>query len=231
MRTEARRISIHAVMMVLGLGALAPSMVRAQSAPSCVDNTQCPQGTLCMSGACVQQQSAAQVYAQPQPYPGQQYQQYPQPAYAPQPGYAPQYPAPARQPHDVTRPNVGLIVSGAVMLGVGWITNIVAGMFAGLELYGSSSSGQWDSFRVSSIIPVAGPWVQLAVKPTSFSNDGWAEWLIIDGLLQLAGATLLVVGVALPQHETVYSDRGGDFQLAIVPRVGDQWGLAAVGRF
>lgn len=222
---NARTITIQIALISLASLAIAwtPGRASAQYAPSCVDNTQCPQGTLCMNGACVQQ---GQTYAQPQPYAQPQYQ----PAYAATPQYGAR---PTGTPHEVTRPNMGLIISGAVILGVSWISNIVVSMFAGLDPFGSSSSASdWDAFRLSSLIPVAGPWIELAAKPTSFDNDGWAEWLILDGLLQLTGATLLIIGAVTPHTETVYSDRGSDFQLAVVPRVGgNQWGLAAVGTF
>ncbi len=162
---------------------------------------------------------------QQQGYPQQQ-QGYPQQ----QQGYPQQYgqPPPAGQPHTVSRPNLGLIISGAVLLGAGWIGNIIPGLFAGI----GSSSSDWNAFRGTSVIPVLGPWIQLAVKPTSFRNDDWGGWLIVDGALQAAGLALLIIGLATPRTETVYADRESGFELAVVPTVGSsQWGLAAVGRF
>lgn len=187
----------------------------------------------------------AQQYAPPPPSEPQQAQPYyapqqPQPYYAQpqpyaQPGYGPVYaqPAPAPREQTVSRPNYGLIISGAVLLGVGWVLNIITGLPAGDDPFSSGSTAEWDAFRVTSIIPAAGPWIQLAVKPTPFSQDYWGPWLIIDGLMQAAGLIMLVVGIATPRTETVLAQgSGGGVELAFVPRIGpDQLGAGLLGRF
>jgi hypothetical protein len=171
--------------------------------------------------------SAQQVQIQAQqPYYGQPV--YTQPYYG-QPAFAP----PAAQRQQVgtrERPNLGLIISGAVLLGVGWILDIVTGVPAGDDPFTSGSEPEWDAFRFSSLIPIAGPWIQLAVKPTGFTQDYWAPWLIIDGLIQATGLTLLVIGIATPETEPVYASRG--VELAILPSVGPgHAGLSLVGAF
>src|SRR5262245_53713237 len=166
---------------------------------------------LAIAGAASAQQQPYQPYAQ-QPYAQQPYAQppygqppYGQPPYA-QPPYAgygvqQQYPgayAARPQPHLETRLNLGLVITGSVILGVFWATNIFTGLLAGVDLFGSARASQWDGFRLSSIIPVIGPWIQLGVKPTSFDADNWGTWLIIDGLLQATGLALLIIGIATP---------------------------------
>ncbi|MCZ7686595.1 MAG: hypothetical protein M5U28_50745 [Sandaracinaceae bacterium] len=79
-------------------------------------------------------------------------------------------------------------------------------------------------------MPIAGPWIQIGIKPTTFDQDYWGMWLVIDGLLQAAGATMLIIGIATPQTETVLAggglrDRG---RAARGPELG---GLALLGRF
>ena len=165
-------------------------------------------------------------YAQPQPYVQPQYvqPQYVQPAY-----YAP---APVRQARTERRANVGLIVGGAVMLGVSWIANIAVGLPAGDDPFSSGSDPTWDSFRYSSLIPLAGPWVQLAIKPTGFTQDYWAVWLLLDGILQLTGTTLLVIGAATHRTVTVYAEASSGFELAVLPMASPEHaGLVALGRF
>lgn len=125
-----------------------------------------------------------------------------------------------------SRPNIGTIVSGAVLLGVGWITNFIAGLPAGDDPFDSGVDHRWDTFRVVSLVPVAGPWVMLGLKPTSFSEDYWGPWLIINGLLQTTGFVLLVVGIATPSQV----ERGAYVQL--VPHVAAGGGGVAIdGRF
>lgn len=178
------------------------------------------------------QQVVVQGQAPPPPQPQPYYAPQPQPVYA-QPAYPPPaQPARPAQPRTVTRPNLGLIVSGAVLLGVGWVANIISGLPAGDDPFDSGSEPEWDAFRLTSIIPVAGPWIQLGVKPTTFAQDYWAPWLIIDGLLQLAGVTMLIVGIATPRTQTTVAANEGGLQMALVPRVGpDQAGAALVGTF
>ena len=171
-------------------------------------------------------------YAQPPQGYGQQQQQQPyygqpQPDAQPQP-YAQQ---PAPQARTVRRPIIGLIVSGAVMLGVSWLIHgAIVSPFAGWSI-DSGFNGRWDTFRSVGLVPVAGPWIQLAIKPTGFSDDGWAPYLVLDGVLQAAGLVMLVLGASIQNETTVYADAGG-FELAVLPTAGDgAAGVAALGRF
>jgi hypothetical protein len=150
-----------------------------------------------------------------------QYQQpYAQPVYA--------EPAPRRR----GGPNLGLIISGAVMLGVGWIANFLVGLPAGDDPFHSGAEPEWQTFRYTSFIPIAGPWVQIAVKPTEFDSDYWGMWLIIDGLLQAAGFTMLIAGIATSTSESDETADAGGVELMIVPSVSPgHAGLSLAGRF
>lgn len=224
------------VALLLSLGSIAGSIAgtspaQAQQAPACGPQAPCAVGYVCLpSGVCspiapqgeavappppqeqpqgqpqpqeqLQAPGQPQLYVQPQPYPQQ-------PPYAqPQP-YAPAYGAPMGAPHVVERANLALIITGSVLLGVSWVSNIFTGLFAGLELFGSGGSSRWDTFRAMSLVPVAGPWAQLAAKPTSFDQDDWGTWLIINGLLQAGGLTMLIIGIATPSRQTIYARRTG----------------------
>lgn len=185
----------------------------------------------------VQAQPPAQVVIVPaQPAPQPIYVQQPQ-GYAPQgyvvaqPGYAPvQQPMPP--PRRRGGGHVGLIISGAVLLGVGWISNFIVGLPAGDDLFSGGARPEWEAFRYSSLIPVVGPWVQLAVKPTAFSQDDWAIWLIFNGLMQATGTALLVAGIATSGDDGGSADSGTGPQLVVVPNVGrDHAGLTVAGSF
>lgn len=150
------------------------------------------------------------------------------PAYGqPQPLYTT---APARQRRGGGA-NIGLLVTGGVMLGIGWIVNFIVGLPAGDDPFRSGSEPEWEAFRISSVLPVAGPWIQLGVKPTGFTEDYWAMWLIIDGLLQLAGTTMLIVGAATSGGDEPLAQVDG-LELRVAPVASPNMaGLALTGRF
>lgn len=151
-----------------------------------------------------------------------------------QPGYyypvAPPAPTPPPQPREETRPHLGLAISGGVMLGVSWLVHAaLVSPLAGCDF--DSCQDEWGEFRLWGVVPLVGPWVQLGTKPYS-ERDGWMPYLVIDGLLQVAGLTMLILGVSLRETVTVYAEGPGGFELGVVPYGGaDGGGLAAVGRF
>jgi hypothetical protein len=180
--------------------------------------------------------------AQPQvivvPPQQQQQVQQPQPVYVQQvqPGYVVAQPQPAYAPPPRRRGGggIGLIVSGAVLLGVGWIANFIVGLGGGDDPFRSGAEPEWEAFRYSSFIPIAGPWVQLALKPTSFTQDYWAIWLIIDGLLQATGTALLISGgaVAASSGGELAEGDGDGIELMVLPNAGPSHaGLSLIGRF
>lgn len=206
-----------AAVAVFSIG-LIPALVQAQTvtveaeaqvpAPPPQQQPPPPQGQVVV-------QPAPQQYGQPQQQP-----QYYQPA-----------PVPQREQRTRSRPIWGLVIPGAVVLGVSWILHAaVVSPFAG---YSATSGFQpdWATFRWTGLIPVAGPWIQLAVKPGGF-EDSWAGYLVVDGLLQAAGLTMLILGIAIQEEETYYVRGEGGSGFAIVPTADQNGGgLAAVGRF
>ena len=155
----------------------------------------------------------------------------PQPVYT-QPVYAPAYAQPAPAPRSHSGPNIGLIVSGSVMLGVGWIVNFLIGIGAGTDPFSNHSQPAWDTFRGTSFIPIAGPWVQLAVKPNGFTDDMWGGWLILDGLIQGAGTILLIAGIATSGGDDGATADQGGVRWTLLPTVGPgQAGLSMLGSF
>lgn len=128
-----------------------------------------------------------------------------------------------------SRPNLGLIIPGAVLLGVGWVFNFIVGLPAGDDPFdGSPADPAWDTFRGFSLVPAIGPWVQLAIKPNGFNSDYWGVWLVLNGVLQTTGLVLLIVGIATPSEEVTTT---GPY-VQILPSVSpDHAGLMAVGAF
>jgi hypothetical protein len=66
--------------------------------------------------------------------------------------------------------------------------------------------------------------------PTELGSDRWATYLIIDGLVQAAGLTMLILGLTLRTSTT--ESAANEPSLLIGPMVGDSGGgLTASGRF
>jgi hypothetical protein len=156
------------------------------------------------------------------------------PAYAPQPGYAPAPPGEAppgyvpawrAQPvemryvegrpvppgyHIETRTRKGLVISGSIIFGVPYLLSMSVA---------ASSHYQADRWLYA---PVIGPFANLATRSddcnpnggqsgssttvTCTSDSGARFFLMMDGLMQTAGATLFILGLALPQTLLVRDD-------------------------
>lgn len=156
----------------------------------------------------------------------------------PAPSVAPTMPVATTEPAEEGRSHraeTGLMIGGGVSLGAGWIFGILFGALGGYHdrvcITSSCSSTTswdpaWDNFRATSLIPILGPWIQLAVKPPS-SFDIWPEWLVIDGIIQGAGAVLLFVGIGLAA-----SGETTPPPVAVLPMIGPGLvGLTAAGQF
>jgi hypothetical protein len=112
--------------------------------------------------------------------------------------------------HVEERPRKGLIIAGAVVVGVPWVLGI------------TFASGNNPSFENQSgwlVIPALGPWITLAARKkstycsTSYTSSGSSTCtyvddgsdsamrtlLILDGLTQAAGTIMLVAGLASPK--------------------------------
>ena len=92
-----------------------------------------------------------------------------------------------------TKLRTGLVVGGAVTLGVLWgITAIAGGVGASVE---GEIDGDTDQF-IPLYIPVAGPFV--AIDTMDAAGAGVAV-LIIDGVAQTAGLAMFIAGLAAPK--------------------------------
>ncbi len=92
---------------------------------------------------------------------------------------------------------VGLTIPGIALLVVGWVTNVVGGLLAGTNgiFFSRTRDFGWEPFAAASVVPVLGPWIQLALKPTGLEQDDWATWLVINGLVQAAALTTLILAL------------------------------------
>jgi len=179
--------------------------------------------------------------AYPQPYPQPQPTPYgAPPPYATQP--LPVDTRPRRMPYTDGEPvppgymlesktKKGLWLSGMLMVAIPYALGV---SFASL--------GDFDNQSGWLILPVAGPWVTLAARnncernSNSFDscNEGSERllrlWLVIDGLVQTAGAVMFVAGVSSTKTELV---RVGSLELKLVPgTIGKNgYGAYALGTF
>lgn len=183
--------------------------------------------TMAAPAASQAQTVSGQIYVGTQPQQQPVYVQQ-QPVYQ-QPYQQPVYQQPyQQQPRTEERAHVGLIVGGAVMLGVSWLVHgALISPFAGWSIDWGYQP-EWESFRYAGLIPIAGPWIQLALKPGTLNDDGWGTYLVIDGLLQAGGLTMLILGATITETVTVYGDSrtGPSLSFGIAPG-----GLSASGTF
>jgi hypothetical protein len=83
-------------------------------------------------------------------------------------------------------PSAAFIASGTIALSLGYgVASVIA------------ISSTYDKDRLL-FIPLAGPWIDLGVRPPGTTDEVWARvGLIVDGIAQLAGAVLLVTGFVM----------------------------------
>lgn len=142
---------------------------------------------------------------------------------------------PARARRDAT-----LLVLGASIFGGFWIANSIIGAFGGYRDRscdgwfrdcrslppGTSFTSEWNDFRATGWIPLAGPWIELAVKPPG--EDGWPIWLVFSGVAQAAGAVLLTIGAVILAEPGPAEEPA----VALVPSLGpSDVGATLLGRF
>jgi hypothetical protein len=163
-----------------------------------------------------QPQYAQPQYAQPQygqPQYGQpQYgqPQYAQPQYAQQPVYVMQPPQQGpkvisdyeegdRIPpgyHEDTRTRKGLVIAGAVTFGVFYLISAMTAAVGSDKKLDVDNQALW--------IPAVGPFIQLAKSDTGVERF----FCGLDGIVQTAGATMLIYGLASPKTVLVRNDAG-----------------------
>jgi len=153
------------------------------------------------------------------PPPGGYYQQpYAQPYYYPQ--QQPMQPCPMPPPrlfHEEMQPNYGLMVAGLVIFGASWSINAATAYVA-------------DEWKLA--VPIVGPFMETQNIDTSGTygdaNRMLVGLLVFDGLIEAAGAIMLVAG-AITHHKVKVYDHP---RVSVVPTAGPAGGgLAAFGTF
>ena len=203
---------------------LLPALVTLASGASAADPVPPPLPATTASAPPPGYGQAPPGYGQPQPGYGQPPPGYgqPPPGYYPPPGgypAPPGYGQPYYQPQD-TRPRVldyedgepipsgyhvrskvrtGLIGGGAGMLGGMWLVSTLMGLVG--DGWNDPGDGGWAALY----IPVVGPFAAIA---TLHADSTGAAFLALDGLVQVGGAAMIVLGVALPKKTLIRDDLG-----------------------
>jgi hypothetical protein len=142
--------------------------------------------------------------------------------------------------HLETRARKGLVVSGSIILGVPYFLSLSVA---------ASSKYEPDRWLYA---PLFGPFIDLGVRKepcntnntfngtlTTCEDDSSQRFfLMADGLMQVAGTTMLVLGLVLPQQLLVrddapyVGDRGSHFSWSVAPIVGrSTHGVGLAGTF
>jgi hypothetical protein len=151
------------------------------------------------------------------PPPPQGYYQQPYYYYNYSQPQAPVYVQPqARVFHEELRPNYGLMVAGLVILGSSWSINAASAYLA-------------DEWKLA--VPLVGPFMETQNINTGAGNEAnrmLVGLLVFDGLIECAGAIMLVAGAITHHRVRVYDQP----RVSVVPTAGPSGaGLAAFGRF
>jgi hypothetical protein len=137
-----------------------------------------------------------------------------------------------------SQPRKGLIIAGSIMTGAAWTFSLMGAV-----------SSNFDNKSGFLIVPVLGPWLMLATggasdrKSTCSAADsgycsdyeydqnrsGLRSVLVLDGLVQTAGAAMFLAGVAFPRKRLVRTDVTIGF--APTPMGERGYGATAVGTF
>jgi hypothetical protein len=118
--------------------------------------------------------------------------------------------------HEELRPNYGLMVAGLVIFGASWSINAASAYVA-------------DEWKLA--VPLVGPFMETQNVYTGSgyeANRMLVGLLVFDGLIECAGAIMLVAGAITHHRVRVYDQP----RVSVVPTGGPgSAGLAAFGRF
>jgi hypothetical protein len=136
-----------------------------------------------------------------------------------QQGYYYQQPCPVapRSFHEEMHPNYGLMVAGLVIFGASWSINAATAYVA-------------DEWKLA--VPIVGPFMETQNVSTGDSDADrmLVGLLVFDGLIETAGAVMLVAGAITHHKVRVYDSPR--LSLTVTPTAGPTGsGLAAFGRF
>jgi len=227
-------------------GVLVPAVARAQAAPAPAAPTTAPPAAVAPAApppaaAPPAAPPPGAVYAYPPP-PG--YTAYPPPGYGyPPPPYAYARRAPDTFPyqggpipqgfHYEERPRRGLIIAGSLVMGIPWAL--------GVSIVSGSNFPNKTGWLV---VPALGPWLTLAARHdstcTNISGSGYCvddgentaarTILVLDGLMQTAGAVMLIAGLASPS-KLIVRDFVGNLQFTPAPMGRQGYGGFVTGEF
>ena len=89
---------------------------------------------------------------------------------------------------ETSEPRIGLVIGGSITLGLGYVNSVIGGV--AIE----------DGRGMPLVVPIAGPWIAMG----TLGEDGGARaGLALAGLSQAAGATMLILGLALQKKSLV----------------------------
>ena len=150
-----------------------------------------------------------ELFAQQSPPPPGYYQQPPPPGYYQQP--APYYaPPPPRPLTTRSEPRYALLISGLVIFGVGWFSDMLL-----------TSSFNHEPFWESAV-PIAGPLLQM--NDNTYANQDNKDFsrffLIWEFVIQAAGGVMTLCGLVFQHTVTVYADGPQKINLAFTPLPG-----------
>jgi hypothetical protein len=135
--------------------------------------------------------------------------------------------------HAETRTRTGLIVAGAITFGcLYFFSAIAAGIGADNTSKTSYVNGQYvttkgENPNAALWVPVVGPFIQMGNTSSATAN----VFLVVDGLGQAAGATMLIVGLVSPKNVLVRNDLGAGVRVTPVGLGGGKLGWGISGTF
>ena len=99
------------------------------------------------------------------------------------------------------KPITGLIIAGSVVFGVGWLVG--GAITVGID----AADGSVSEASAFTFIPLAGPWIVLGTESPS---TGQASGLVAQGVLQIGGLAMLIVGATVRKDVEVSTAFLGD---------------------
>lgn len=129
-----------------------------------------------------------------------------------------------------SQPRRGLVIAGSIVTGVPWVISVTA-----------ATGADFDNKSGFLLVPGIGPWLSLLAgagkdrncgSTSDFCNGDRSSLraaLVLDGLVQSAGAAMLIIGIAVPRKRLVRDDVTLGFVPTTLGR--DGYGLGAVGTF
>jgi hypothetical protein len=135
--------------------------------------------------------------------------------------------------HPSTEIRQGFVIAGSVTLGVSWV---FGGVIPGIIVLAGGGGG----YGVPLLIPAIGPFISMGTIAGAAGSGGSVGGavlavLAVDGLVQSAGAALLIYGVVAKKDVLVRNDRVGNTTVTWMPTpmaVGQRGqGFGIVGTF